>query len=75
MPTTWNEERWTDGGYNEAGDRVYERNAGSSGSGAAATSSSQMSKSALQELAASRGLSTSGSKQQLIDRLAGVEGS
>ncbi len=75
MPTTWNQERWTDGGYNDAGDRVYERNAGSSGGGTAATSSSQMSKAELAALAKQRGLSTSGSKSQLIDRLAGVEGS
>ena len=39
----------------------------------AVTSSSQMSKAALQALAAERGLSTSGTKQQLIDRLAGVD--
>jgi hypothetical protein len=41
----------------------------------AATSSSQMKVSALRDLAAERGLPTSGSKQQLIDRLAGVEAS
>jgi hypothetical protein len=39
----------------------------------AVTSSSQMSKAALQELASSRGLPTTGTKAQLIDRLAGVE--
>jgi hypothetical protein len=39
----------------------------------AVTSSSQMTKAALQELAESRGLPTSGSKSDLIDRLAGVE--
>lgn len=42
------------------------------GTGAAATSSSEMSKAELQALAAERGLSTSGTKQQLIDRLSGV---
>lgn len=46
---------------------------GSEGTGAAATSSSQMTKAALQRLAAERGLPTSGTKAQLIDRLAGVE--
>lgn len=46
---------------------------GAEGSGAAVTSSSQMTKSALQQLAAERGLPTSGTKAQLIDRLAGVE--
>lgn len=46
---------------------------GSTGSGAAVTSSSQMSKGALQQLAAERGLPTSGTKAQLLDRLAGVE--
>lgn len=35
-------------------------------------SSSQMSKAALQALAAERGLATSGSKNQLLDRLSGV---
>ncbi len=76
MPTTWNTERWADAGYNEAGDRVYERTSGGgNGSGAAAVSSSQMSKKALQQLAAARGLPTTGTKDQLIDRLAGVEGS
>ncbi len=40
----------------------------------ASTSSSQMTVKALREFAASRGLPTSGSKKQLIDRLAGVEG-
>lgn len=73
MPTTWNPERWTDEGYNEAGDRVYSRAEGSGGSGAAVTSSSQMTKAALQDLAASRGLPTSGSKADLIDRLSGNE--
>lgn len=39
------------------------------GAGASVTSSSQMTKRALQDLAASRGLPTSGSKADLIDRL------
>jgi hypothetical protein len=39
----------------------------------AVTSSSQMKVSALRELAADRGLPTTGSKKDLIDRLAGVE--
>ncbi len=72
MPTVWNSDRWTDGGYNEAGDRVYERNAGSNGSGAAAKSSSTLTKAELQDLAEQRGLPTSGSKADLIARLSGV---
>ena len=72
MATKWNEERWQHMGVNDAGDTVYERKAESSGSGAAATSSSQMTKAELQDLAVSRGLSTSGSKKQLLDRLSGV---
>ncbi len=73
MPTVWNTDRWTDEGYNDAGDRVYQRNAGSSGSGAAATSSSQMTKAELQQLAKERGLATSGSKDTLISRLGGLD--
>ena len=73
MPTTWNPERWTDAGYNDAGDRVYERNVDSSGgTGSAAKSSSSMTKAELQDLAEQRGLSTSGSKADLIERLSGV---
>ncbi len=74
MPTVWNSERWTDAGYNEAGDRVYERsNVGSSGTGAAATSSSQMTKSELVALAKERGVATSGTKDELISRLGGID--
>ncbi len=47
---------------------------GDGGTGAAVTSSSQMTKAELAALAKERGLSTSGSKNDLIDRLAGVEG-
>lgn len=43
------------------------------GSGAAVTSSSQMTRAELAALAKERGLSTSGSKAQLLDRLSGVE--
>jgi len=42
------------------------------GESVAGTSSSQMSKAELAALAKERGLSTSGSKAQLIDRLSGV---
>jgi hypothetical protein len=45
---------------------------GSSGSGAAATSSSQMTKAELVALARHWGLSGSGSKADLISRLSGV---
>lgn len=72
MATKWNEERWTDRGVNDAGDRVYESTRGAGGSGAAVTSSSQMTKAELQALAEQRGLPTSGSKQELLDRLSGV---
>ena len=73
MPTVWNADRWTDAGYNEAGDRVYERNAGSSGTGAAAKSSSTMTKNELVALAKERGVETSGTKNELISRLGGVD--
>lgn len=46
---------------------------GSAGSGAAVTSSSQMTRAELVALAKERGLPTSGSKAQLIDRLAGLD--
>lgn len=52
--------------------RAADQQWGSEGSGAAVTSSSQMTKAALQQLAAERGLPTSGTKAQFIDRLAGV---
>jgi len=42
------------------------------GGGTAATSSSEMTKAALQALAEERGLATSGTKQDLLDRLSGV---
>jgi len=72
MATTWNRERWN-GGINEAGDVVYERNVKSSaGSGVAAKTSSSISKTELQALAAARGLATSGTKADLIARLSGV---
>jgi hypothetical protein len=45
---------------------------GGGGTGAAVTSSSQMTKAELASLAKERGLSTSGSKADLIDRLSGV---
>lgn len=46
---------------------------GDGGSGFAAKSSSSMSKEELKELAEERGLPTSGTKDDLISRLAGVE--
>ena len=74
MPTVWNSERWADGGYNDAGDRVYERtNQGSNGSGVAAKSSSSMTKAELVELAKERGVDTSGTKNELISRLGGID--
>lgn len=45
---------------------------GEGGTTEAVTSSSQMTKGALQALAAERGLSTSGTKAQLIERLSGL---
>ena len=67
-------EGWQQTGVNEGGDPVYEKVAGGTGgTGAAVTSSSEMTKTELQELAAERGLATSGTKADLIDRLAGVE--
>lgn len=69
-----NNDSWTQTGTTAGGDRVYERNVGvSSSSGAAATSSSQMTKQELQALAAERGLPTSGTKKQLIERLSGLD--
>jgi hypothetical protein len=67
--------RYSDQSAGPSTRRAYGEEWGSSGLGFAVTSSSQMTKAALQDLAASRGLSTSGTKAQLIDRLAGVEGS
>ena len=65
---------WTQAGVNEGGDPVYVKVAGGSeGSGAAATSSSQMTKKELQALAAERGLKTTGSKDELISRLGGID--
>lgn len=40
---------------------------------AAVTSSSQMTKAALQQLAAERGLPTMGTKAQLLERLSGID--
>ena len=74
MPNMTEGDRWVTTGTNQAGDKVYERNIGtSSSSGTAATSSSQMSKQELQALAAERGLPTSGTKKQLIERLSGLD--
>ncbi len=69
----WQSDRWAQAGTNSAGDPVYERTGiGGGGSGAAVTSSSQMTKAELQQLAEQSGLATSGTKQDLIDRLSGV---
>ncbi len=68
MPVTYTEESEGPSTRGLSGD-------GESRPTTAATSSSQMTVAALRELAADRGLPTSGSKKQLIDRLAGVEGS
>ncbi len=68
MPTVWNSERWTDGGYNEAGDRVYNRN---TGAGDRTVVSIELTKAELQAQAEARGLATSGTKADLIERLAG----
>lgn len=68
----WNSDRWEPAGTNSAGDPMYKRNSAGGGSGAAVTSSSQMSKDELKALAESRGLPTSGTKADLLDRLSGV---
>lgn len=67
MPVTYSDNssgpstrRWLDQEWGEGGTTV------------AVTSSSQMSKAALQALAAERGLATSGSKADLIARLSGL---
>ena len=63
-------ESWQQTGVNSGGDAVYEKVlGGTGGSGAAVTSSSQMTKKELQDLAAERGLPTTGSKNDLLDRL------
>jgi hypothetical protein len=68
--TRWNSERWQQTGTSGAGDPVYSRTAG----GTAATYEEDLgglTKAELQEIAAERGLPTSGTKADLIERLNG----
>jgi hypothetical protein len=69
MPVTYSDESAGPSTRRAQGETWSE---GGNGSGAAVTSSSQMTKAELQALAEERGLATSGTKQDLIDRLSGV---
>lgn len=65
---TWNQDRWTDAGVNEAGDRVFERN---TQAGDRSVPSEDLTKAELQAQAEARGLPVSGTKAELVERLAG----
>lgn len=64
----WNPDRWQPAGTNSAGDPIYARGGAAVADGPDLES---MSKGELQELAESRGLPVSGTKADLIERLAG----
>ncbi len=68
MATTWNTERWDHKGVNEAGDTVYERN---TQAGDKTVPSEELTKAELQAQLEARGLPTSGTKAELVERLAG----
>jgi hypothetical protein len=68
--TRWNSERWQQTGTSGAGDPVYSRGIGG-GTATYADDLSGLTKAELQEIAAERGLPTSGTKADLIERLNG----
>ncbi len=71
MPVTYSDQSAGPSTRRAAGEQWSE---GGGGTGAAVTSSSQMTKAELVALAKERGVATSGTKNELISRLGGVEG-
>ena len=64
----WNKDRWHQTGTTDAGDPVYERTVTA---GDKSVASLELSKAELQAQAEARGLATSGTKAELIERLSG----
>ena len=68
MKKGWNEDRWKPAGTNSAGDPMYARDLSA---GDKSVPSEDLSKEELKALAESKGLPTSGTKADLLERLAG----
>lgn len=68
MDDTWNKDRWVDAGKNEAGDQMYERNLKAGEPDSPQLGKAQTKKELQAELE-KRGLPTSGTKDELLERL------